>query len=96
METKTIEVCDAIMVDVTCAHNDYKDIISGGPATLGYEFYVNPDEDKVELDEFIKGCLKQFDRPLISIKYDIKNDYPVKKLWTSEKMVKCIKENAVA
>ena len=48
METKTIEVCDAIMVDVTCAHNDYKDIKSGGPATLGYEFYVNPDEDKVE------------------------------------------------
>ncbi len=96
MKTRTIEVCDAIMVDITCGHNDYADIRCGGPATLGYEFYVSPDEDRNELDEFIKGCLKQFKRPFISVKYRVEKDYPVNKLWTSEKIVKCIKENAVA
>ena len=45
METKQITVCDAIFIDVSCERNDWTDIKCGGPAILGYEFYVSPDED---------------------------------------------------
>ena len=45
METKQITVCDAIFIYVSCERNDWTDIKCGGPAILGYEFYVSPDED---------------------------------------------------
>ena len=95
MKTKTIEVCDALYVDVTCALNDSTDMRCGGPPTLGYEFYVNPDEDHKELEIFIKKCLKTYGRPFMSISLSKRKNFPVKNLWTREKMAKCIKEHAV-
>lgn len=96
MKTKTIEVCDAIMINITCALNDEDDIKCGGPTTLGYEFYVNPDENKDELVQFVKGCLNKYNRPLLYIDLSIKHNFPVDKLWTSQKIHKTIKDNAVA
>ena len=53
MKTKTIKVCDAIHVDISCEENDNTDIRCGGPGTLGFDFYVSPDEDKKELKKFL-------------------------------------------
>jgi hypothetical protein len=96
MKTKTIEVCDALHVDVSCAMNDYADIKCGGSPVLGYNFFVSPDENRDQLYIFIKKCLKTYGRPFIGISIDVRKDFPVDKLWTREMMAKCIKENAVA
>jgi len=95
METKTIEVCDAIFVDATCERNDSADIKCGGPATLGYEFYVSPDENIFDLIDFINDCIRKYRRPFIGISTREKKDFPVGNLWTREQIEKCIKENAI-
>ena len=95
MKTKTIEVCNAISVDVTCEMNDMADIKCGGPATIGYNFYVSPDENKKDLEEFLRKCIREYHRPLMGITFDKHKDFPVKHLWTREKMEKCIKENGL-
>ena len=94
METKTIEVCDAVLYDISCAYNDSVDIKCGGSPVLGYEFGVSPDENKDEIIKFLKGCIKKYNRPFIGISTRIIKDFPVKHLWTKEKMENCIKENA--
>ncbi len=95
MKTKTIEVCDGIFIDVTCAHNDPVDIRCGGPATIGYEFIISPDEDVEDMTNFIKSCLKKYRRPLIGIDTSTRKDFPVEHLWTKERIEKCIKENSL-
>ena len=95
MKTKTIEVCNALHIDITCALNDSTDMKCGGPPTVGYEFYVNPDENHKKLEIFIKKCLKTYGRPFMYMDISTKKDFPVKNLWTREKMAKCIKENSL-
>jgi hypothetical protein len=95
METKTIEVCDAVYVNVSCERNDPVDIRCGGPAILGYDFYVSPDENIFDLIDFITDCIKKNRRPFIGIATGEKKDFPVKNLWTREMIKKCIKENAI-
>lgn len=96
MKTKTITVCDAIVIDITCERNDMADIKCGGPATVGYEFGVSPDEDIEELKKFLTSCIKKYNRPFMGISTHKQKDFPIKHLWTKERMEKCIKENAVA
>jgi hypothetical protein len=95
METKTIEVCDAVFVDVSCERNDPVDIRCGGPAILGYEFHVSPDEDIFDLVDFITICIKKNHRPFMGISTGERKDFPVKDLWTREMIENCIKENAI-
>jgi hypothetical protein len=95
METKTIEVCDALHVDVSCERNDSTDIKCGGPAMLGYDFFVSPDEEIADLMNFIHYCIKKYHRPFIGIATSEKKNFPVENLWTREMIEKCIKENAI-
>ena len=95
MKTKKIKVCDATFASVICKQNDLTDIRCGGPATLGYDFYVNPDENLTELRAFLKDCLKKYNRPLMDISFGVYEDYPVKNLWTREEMEKNIKEREI-
>lgn len=93
MKTKTIEVCDALHVDVSCEENDSVDIKAGGPEMLGYDFFVNPDEKIEDLYVFIKKCLKKYHRPIIGVHIDTRKDFLVDNLWTREMIEKCIKEH---
>ena len=93
MKTRMIEVCNAIFICVLCEHNDSTDILCGGSPILGYDFYVRPDEDMEDLKKFIKGCLFKYNRPFLDIRTDIKEDFPVKNLWTREMMEECIWKN---
>jgi hypothetical protein len=95
MKTKTIEVCDAVYVDVSCERNDPTDIKCGGPAMLGYEFYVSPDENIFELIDFISEVIKKYHRPFIGICTGEKKDFPVNNLWTREEIENCIKKNEI-
>ena len=95
MKTKSIKVCDAICVDITCDYNDPVDIKCGGPATVGYEFYVSPAENRSELRKFLEGILKKHHRKYMGTSFYIHKDFPVSKLWTRERMKKCIIENNV-
>ena len=95
MKTKTIEVCDAIRVDVSCERNDPVDIKGGGPAMLGYDFYVSPDENIFDLIDFIYDCIRKYKRPFIGISTGERKDFPVGNLWTREEIEKCIKENKI-
>ena len=85
METKTIKVCDAIFIDISCDEN-YSTV-------TGYEFYVSPDEKEGDLRKFIDETMKRFKRKYVALSFSVKKDYPVKHLWTRERMAKCIEEN---
>jgi len=95
MKTKTIEVCEAILYSVYCKDNDWADIKCGGPPTLGYDFYVSKDMSKKEMINFIKECVKKYNRPFIGIDTQKIKDFPVKKLWDKNSIEKCIRENSV-
>jgi hypothetical protein len=91
MKTRSIIVCDALQIDIGCELNDSVDIRCGGPAVLGYDFYVSSDEDEKNLETFLKNCLRKYKRNFMSISFSIKENFPVKDLWTREKMEECIK-----
>jgi hypothetical protein len=93
MKTKSIIVCDALKIDIGCEYNDSVDIRAGGPAILGYDFYVSPDEDEKNLKKFLENCLRKYRRNCIGISFSIRENFPVKDLWTREKMEECIKTN---
>ncbi len=95
MNTKKIEVCDAILYEVSCKENDSVDIRCGGPAILGYDFGVSPDENKTEIINHIKTCIKKYNRPFIGISTRVIKNFPVENLWTKDKIELCIKEHGV-
>jgi len=95
MKTKTIEVCDAKIYTINCERNDPVDIRCGGPAILGYDFGVSPDENEKEIIEFLKSCIKKHKRPFMSISVSKRKNFPVKHLWTKKKMEECIKNNPI-
>ena len=90
MKTKTIEVCTATVYDVSCEYNDSVDVRAGGPATLGYAFGVSPDEDEESVKEFLRKTVKKYGQPLMGISTSKQEDFPVKHLWTRERMEDCI------
>lgn len=95
METKKIEVCEAFAIDVSCERNDPVDIRCGGPAILGYDFFVSTDENIEEIEKFLEECVKNYKRGFMGISHRKVEDFPVKRLWTKERMEACIKNSAL-
>jgi hypothetical protein len=95
MRTRQIKVCDAIHIKVDCAINDPVDIRAGGPAVLGYDFYVSPDVKINTIITTIKKFLKKYNRPLMDISHYVHKDFNVESLWTVERIEQCIKEHSV-
>lgn len=95
METKQITVCDAIFIDVSCERNDWVDIKCGGPAILGYEFYVSPDEDIEMVKNEIVKYIKKYHRPFMGISHYVRKNFDIQKLWTLERIEECIKKHAI-
>lgn len=92
MKTEVIEVCEANVFHVSCEHNDSVDIRCGGPAVLGYDFGVSPDENKSDIEKFLKETIKKYRQPFMGISVSKMNNFPVKHLWTKERMENCIKQ----
>ncbi len=76
---KKVSAYKAVHLSVDCKHNDRVDIKCGGPAFLGFDFYVDP-ADVVKLTAHIKKELKANGTPLISICKE--GERLVKGLWT--------------
>lgn len=95
METKSITVCDAYRINVSCERNDWADIKCDVPAMLGYDFVVSPYWDIKETMEEIKNIIIKYKRPFIGISYNKYKNFNVKYLWTMEKIEECIKNNSV-
>lgn len=92
MKTEQIEVCEAVVYSVSCEHNDSVDIRCGGPAMLGYDFGVSPDENEEDIKKFLKETVKKYHQPFISVSTYKQKNFPVKHLWTKERMEACIKK----
>ena len=95
MKKKTIEVCEAVVISVSCKQNDSVDIRCGGPAILGYDFGVSPDEDINKWKKKVKGFIDKYNRPFMGISHSTQKDFPVEHLWTLERIEECIKENGI-
>lgn len=87
-----IEVCEANVFSVSCEHNDSVDIHCGGPAILGYDFGVSPDEDKEEIKLFLRETVKKYKQPFMGVSVYKQPNFPIESLWTKEKMDACIKK----
>lgn len=72
-----------IMVD--CVHNDPVDIKAGGPAYLGFDFFVKSEEVQ-EMINFITVTLQEYKIPLVNIGIDpIPLCLTLDEFWTKEK-----------
>ena len=78
-------------ISVITAMNDSVDIRCGGPATLGYDFYVEAAKVK-SLEEHVKKCLRKYGRSWLNISSSkISFLLPKNKVWTEKKIENCIK-----
>ena len=85
---------ECIKISVDCVENDAFDIRCGGPLYLGFDFYIEVDKVE-EMITFIRETLKEFKIPLINIYESEKGKIPIDKLFTKEKIVRCVKKDAV-
>ena len=85
-----IEAYTSKKIIVNCENNDSVDVKCGGPYVLGFDFFVDSDENTENMIEFIKKELKNEGLPLQSI-YCENIIIPVKVLWTKEMISNCIK-----
>lgn len=92
MKTEQIEVCEAVVYSVSCEHNDSVDVRCGGPAILGYDFGVSPDENEEEIKQFLRETVKKNHQPFMGVSVSKQENFPVESLWTKEKMKDCIKK----
>ncbi len=90
MVTK-IKLCDAVRIDVHCERNNEEDISFGGPIMLGYTFYVSKNEDISDIKNFIRECIKKYNRPFITMQLSIKSNLNVRYLNTKEQIEESIR-----
>ena len=89
---KKIINCTVIAVD--CVANDPVDIRCGGPAYLGFDFYVKKEETE-EVKKFIIETLNSFEIPLAAI-YNRIDTYLAEEgyIWTKERIAEEISNHA--
>lgn len=78
---------------VDCVENDPVDARCGGPGFLGFDFYVLTEQID-EMETFTREALKEFEVPLIGFRILEKIDLPEEKVWTKEKIVAEIQNDA--
>lgn len=83
--------CSRISVD--CVHNDPVDIRCGGPTYLGFDFNVR-EEQVEEMKMFIELTLNEFSVPLVDLYVSGIADVNEKNVWTKERIVKAISDDA--
>jgi len=79
-----------LKIDVDVCENDYDDIKYGGPAMLGFTFYVSDDINKEDFENIIRVNLSKNGLPCKSIRFTKVPDY---KIWSKEEIIDCINKN---
>jgi len=90
--TKKVEAIQARQISVNCVPNDPVDVKCGGPHYLGFDFYVDADEDMDTMVEFIKGELKRLNKALDG-NILVGDTHLVEKPWTREMITECIEKD---
>jgi hypothetical protein len=94
MKTVTRKLAKAKRISVNCCQNDPVDMRCGGPPILGFDFYVDVDEDMKGYVKHIKKKLKEHRVPLMGIVVSKEeHEIPIKSLWTEEMISKCIERD---
>ena len=91
MSNNNLIRCSHINVD--CVANDPVDIRCGGPEYLGFDFNVR-EEQTEEMKKFIAGTLEILKVPLTNLYVSGTIDLSEENVWTKEKIVKAIKDDA--
>ena len=80
-------------INVNCVANDPVDIRCGGPDYLGFDFNVR-EEQTEEMKKFIAVTLESLEVPLADLYVSGTIDLSEKDVWTKERIVKAVKDNA--
>ena len=91
MSNNNLIRCSQISVD--CVSNDPVDIRCGGPEYLGFDFNVK-EEQTEEMKKFIAVTLKTLEVPLANLYVSGTIDLSEKDVWTKERIVKAVKDDA--
>lgn len=83
--------CSIISVD--CIPNDPVDIRCGGPAFLGFDFFIRQGDEE-PMRRFIEETLAFFELPLINIHVTGSEYIPFRNVFTKEKIVEAIKRES--
>lgn len=92
MKKVIVTLVETKHVVVNCEENDIVDIKAGGPSILGFDFYVDVDENMEDIMNFIKKELEKNKLPLVDIYVAENKRVEEKDLWTRRKIIKCIKK----
>jgi hypothetical protein len=77
-------------VEIECEENNEEDIREGGPATLGYDFYVDSNWSDVDIKKFIKDELdKNEQEGNITV---LKSNWTQNRPWSKNMISRCIKK----
>ena len=87
---KKVEAIRTDHIIVNCERNDSTDVKCGSAPTLGYDFYVDPDETKA-LEKVIKKTVSDCGQPLMSISINegamlLEED----EVWNEKDIIACI------
>lgn len=88
LENKVL--CSHIAVD--CVENDKQDIKMGGPQFIDYDFYVKNEETQ-EMIGFIKSVIEETGTPLLNVYKAGTVEKTEDKVWTKDRIHKCISNN---
>ena len=88
------EIVKCVLISIDCKKNDPVDVKCGGPAYLGFDFWVK-DSEKEEMKSYIIESLKDFNIPIASIYYNGEDDRPLRSIWTKEMILEEIDSEAI-
>ena len=80
------------VLSIDCEKNDAVDIRCGGPAYLGFDFYVKGEEDKEKLRVFLEKTLKKHNRPNLGMNISPPTTMDKRKLWSRKMIDDCIQK----
>ena len=83
--------CTHISVD--CVENDPMNLEFGGDAYLGFDMYVETKHIN-EMETFIRTTLHELEVPLAGLRILETIDLPKDKIWTKERIVEEVKNDA--
>lgn len=91
MKNNVLYKCAHLVVE--CAKNDPVDVRAGGPAWLGFDFFVNDNETE-KMIEYIDAALASLEIPNQAIYISEFVNLPANKLWTKERILAEIQKEA--
>ncbi len=95
MKRRTIEQIEATHLNVAVADNTRQDRLAGGPSTIGFDFFVDP-ERAVELRILIEAEVRMLELPYCQIHEKDGRWIDPRHLWDAARITECIRKEGKA